>query len=213
MMKDPNVTATIGAAVTGGRHASLFLTVTGQGSVKFVPVFKDEATEDFEFGYQQEADLKTGKPQTFEFPMPDNEKSQILLRVDFAGDTPELLITSASVATDAGDEGGCISIVRQTANQVDLHLAELPGPRVLLFVDSYFPGWTATVNGKEVPILPADNAFKAVVVPAGSSEVHFAFSSKRVTIGMVLACVAIILVVMAILNAAWVNRRRNATNA
>ena len=212
MMKDPGVTATIGKAETGRRHASLFLTVTGQGAAKFVPVFKDEAGDDFEFGMQCKADLKAGQPQTIEFPMPDNEKTQVLLRVDFAESTPELLITAASVATDGGDENGCIKIVRQTANQVDLQLADLPGPRVLLFVDSYYPGWTATVNGKETALLPANNAFKAIVVPAGSSEVRFAFSSARVTIGIALSAIAVMLVASAVIIAAISDRRRERVN-
>jgi len=208
MMKDPNVTATIGETVTGGRHASLFLTATGQGSAKFVPVFKDEVGGTFEFGVQHEADLKKDQPQTFEFPMPDNTKSQVLLRVDFAESASEMLITGASVATDGDDENDRIKIVGQSANQVDVHLADLPAPRVLLFVDSYYPGWKATVNGREAPILPANNAFKAVVVPAGSSDVRFTFSSTRATLGIVLGCMAVLLVVMAVVSSACLNRER-----
>ncbi len=201
MMKDPNTTATLGEAVPGDRHASLFLTVSGQGVLKLVPIFKNHATEETQFGIQREIKLKTDEPQTLEFPMPDSKEAQVLLRVDFTEPAHELLITAAGVATDGDDEDSHIHIVRQTANQTDLHLADLPEARVLLFVDSYYPGWKAAVNGKEVPILPANNAFKAIVVPAGTSEVRFSFSSTRVTMGLVPAGIAVSLSILAVLAA------------
>ena len=34
------------------------------------------------------------------------------------------------------------------------------------------------VDGREVPILAANNAFKAIIVPAGSSEVRFVFNNS-----------------------------------
>jgi uncharacterized membrane protein YfhO len=76
----------------------------------------------------------------------------------------------------------------------------------LLFVDSFYPGWKAAVDGKEVPILRANDAFKAIVVPAGSSEVRFTFSSARITVGLVLAGMAVILVILA--TAAQILERR-----
>jgi hypothetical protein len=209
MMKDPNISATIGETATGGRHASLFLTLSGQGSMKVVPVFKKVATGDMQFGAQHETTLKADEPQTIEFPMPDSDRMQVFLRVDFTESASDVLVTGANVATDADDEDSHIHILRQTANQVELRLTDLPAPRVLLFVDSYYPGWKATVDGREVPILPGNNAFKAVVVPAGSSEVRFAFSSTRVTLGLVLAGIAMLLVVLAVL-AGFLDRRRTA---
>ena len=209
MMKDFDITATIGETATGGRHASLFLTVAGQGPMTFVPVFKSVATGDMEFGYQRKTVLKANEPQTLEFPMPDSEKGQVFLRVDFTDPATEVLVTAANVITDGDDEKDQIQIVRQTANQTDVRLAGLPGPRVLLFVDSYYPGWRATVNGKEVPIFPANNAFKAIVVPAGSSDVRFAFSSTRVTAGFALAGVAVVLVALIVLAAFLQGRRAN----
>ena len=211
IMKDPNATAPIGEAAPGGRHAALFLTVVGQGSMKLLPIFKEVATGDMQFGVRLDITLKANEPKTLEFPMPDSERAQVFLRVDYAESARDMLITAAGVATDAGDEKDHIRIVRQTANQVDLRLTDLSGPRVLLFVDSFYPGWKATVDGREVPILPANNAFKAVVVPAGASEVRFVFSSVRVALGLALAGIALVLVAVTIF-AARLQRRRAAAH-
>ena len=173
-----------------------------------MPLFKNLATGDTQFGAQRETTLKADEPQSLEFPMPDGERQQVLLHVDFTEPARELLITAEGTATDADDEDDHIHIVRQTANQTDLRLTELPGPRVLLFVDSFYPGWSATVDGKEVPILPANDVFKAIVVPAGTSEVHFAFSSTRVTLGLALSGIAVVFAAAVFLSAACLHRRR-----
>jgi hypothetical protein len=41
--------------------------------------------------------------------------------------------------------------------------------------DCWVPGWTATVDGHAVPILPVDYAFMAVAIPGGTREVVFEY--------------------------------------
>jgi uncharacterized membrane protein YfhO len=67
-------------------------------------------------------------------------------------------------------------------------------PGFLLLLDTYFPGWTATVNGEKTPILRADYNFRAVQLPAGKSVVRFVYqpASFRWGIGLFLAGLAIL---------------------
>ena len=46
-------------------------------------------------------------------------------------------------------------------------------PGLLVLPDTYFPGWKATVNGRQAPIYATDGAFRGVPVPEGTSRVEF----------------------------------------
>jgi uncharacterized membrane protein YfhO len=49
-------------------------------------------------------------------------------------------------------------------------------PGYLTLSDTWYPGWTATVDGRAVAIRHANVAFRAVPVPAGHHIVDFAYS-------------------------------------
>ena len=49
--------------------------------------------------------------------------------------------------------------------------------------ESLYPGWSARIEGRSLPIWRANHLFMAVLVPAGTSQVDFVFSSARIRIG------------------------------
>ena len=51
--------------------------------------------------------------------------------------------------------------------------------KLLELTDVYYDAWHADVDGKPAPILRSYGAFRAVVVPAGSHKVTFAYESPR----------------------------------
>ncbi len=59
-------------------------------------------------------------------------------------------------------------------------------PSLIRIGNSYFPGWTAEVNGKIVDVHPVDHALMGVVVPAGEREVRLRYRSVYFAAG---ACV------------------------
>jgi hypothetical protein len=121
--------------------------------------------------------------QALIFPLPDASKAQILLRWPQRANGA-FQLTKAYVVKDLADENAKITIEERGANTTRLTVHDLPAPRLLLFVDSYYPGWRAWVDGKETPILLADDAFKAIVVPEGTHEVKFRFRSNAVYAGV-----------------------------
>ena len=62
---------------------------------------------------------------------------------------------------------------------------------LLVLPDTYFPGWKATVNGRDQTIYPTDGAFRGVTVPEGTSRVEFRYEPRAFPVGIVLAVVGL----------------------
>ena len=66
-------------------------------------------------------------------------------------------------------------VVDFSANRIAIAL-NAPGPGAwLMYADTWHPSWTATVNGRAVPVERADLAYKAVQLDAGPNLVEFRF--------------------------------------
>lgn len=48
-----------------------------------------------------------------------------------------------------------------------------------------YPGWTASVDGAEVPIVRVDDSFPAVIVPAGESRIELEFRPTYLRLSLV----------------------------
>jgi len=58
-----------------------------------------------------------------------------------------------------------------------------PRDGLAVILDPFYPGWTATVDGKPAPILRADFAFQAVPVSAGTHEIRLTYRNRWVELG------------------------------
>jgi len=67
---------------------------------------------------------------------------------------------------------------------------------LLVVTDSYYPGWTATVNGNTTPIHRVNHAFRGVRVPSGPSVVKMTYDpiSFRIGIAITLATFVVLLI-------------------
>ena len=62
-----------------------------------------------------------------------------------------------------------------TPNDVRIRY-EAHAPGILTLMDSYMPGWRATVNGRDAPVLRVNGAFRGVRInQAGTYDVHYRF--------------------------------------
>jgi uncharacterized membrane protein YfhO len=73
-------------------------------------------------------------------------------------------------------------------------------PALLILGDQFYPGWRATVDGEPVPILRANIAFRAVLVPPGIHTVEMRYEPASFRYGLFtsLASIAIVTSVVAV---------------
>ena len=68
-----------------------------------------------------------------------------------------------------------------------------PGGGFLVFVESFYPGWSCDIDGRPAEIMVADHAFQAVPLPQGARTVTFRFTSRPMMGGTWLAAVTFLL--------------------
>jgi hypothetical protein len=76
---------------------------------------------------------------------------------------------------------GKISLTKHSPNELT-YRAEMTTAGLGVFSEIYYPaGWTAKVDGKEVPILRANYLLRGISLPAGTHEIKFSFSPSSYT--------------------------------
>jgi hypothetical protein len=94
-----------------------------------------------------------------------------------------------------------VGFLRDDALEVSLE-ATLATEGYLVLADTFYPGWTAALDGVAVPVRRADVLFRAVKVPEGRHEVAFRYAAAPFHRGLLL-CLAGLLVGCAVLVVPW----------
>jgi hypothetical protein len=87
--------------------------------------------------------------------------------------------------------GGTARITRYEDERVVVR-ARAPRPGLLVLGDTHFPGWEATVDGREAPIERVDYLFRGVRLPAGVHTVEFRYRPLSWRIGWIVSLVALL---------------------
>jgi hypothetical protein len=96
------------------------------------------------------------------------------------------------------------SLSGQVADLPQARLAEFSPSRLLVEVDHtsdgllvlselYYPGWRATVDGRQAPIHRTDAILRAVEVPAGQHQVEMVFDPPTVKLGLAISGITLLL--------------------
>jgi hypothetical protein len=93
-------------------------------------------------------------------------------------------------------------ITAYEAEQIVMQV-EAAAPGYLVLTDAFYPGWTATINGEPAPLQRADVMFRAVPVPAGSSEVVIAYRPAWLPGALIVGGVAWLLVLLLLIFFWW----------
>lgn len=99
-----------------------------------------------------------------------------------------------------------LALKRQSCNQIDLEVAS-PSAAILVLTDTFYPGWIATIDGRQTEILHANFLFRAIVVPAGVHSVCFAYRPLSWRFGLLLALFSALSLLALVVSFCWANRR------
>jgi membrane protein YfhO len=119
------------------------------------------------------------QPESFPAPMP---MLPLLEREEFLNGAVDGIETSGlSLPPSPADAYATIVEYRPETVRVDV---ETPQAAVLILADAYEPGWTARIEGGELlQILRANGLMRAVIVPAGRSQILFHYETPWLRIG------------------------------
>ncbi|HEU5292685.1 MAG TPA: YfhO family protein [Cyclobacteriaceae bacterium] len=101
-------------------------------------------------------------------------------------DTRKVAVVDASkfqAPTANYDSASSITITERKPNYMKYE-ATTKTNNLAVFSEIYYaPGWSATIDGKEVPILRVNYVLRALEIPAGTHTVEFKFAPKSYTVG------------------------------
>ena len=190
---------------TNFQHSVLYLQCAVRGAVAISGHATSEDNQRVAL-YAQTLRPEAGARQEVAIPLPDAAETQIRLIWPVAADRA-LTIESAYVLRDAADEDRHLAITRRRPNGVAVQLTDLPAPRLLLFVDAAYPGWRAEVDGNPVPILLANDGFKAVLVPDGTHTVQFELHAPMMRAGLIVSSGTTIVLLVVIFGTVFWRRK------
>ena len=70
-----------------------------------------------------------------------------------------------------------------------------------VFSEIYYPGWTATIDGKETEIIRANYILRAIEIPAGKHEIVMTFKPTSIKVTDTISVIALIIIGLLLLGA------------
>jgi hypothetical protein len=126
----------------------------------------------------------------------EDEAASLAHVIDHAGEAPERAVIEEELPALAEPAHGATeraTIVVDEPEQVEVE-ALVAAAALLVVTDTFYPGWSATVDGVEAPIVRADHAFRGVMLGPGTHRVRFAYAPWSVRTGAALTAAAALVV-------------------
>jgi uncharacterized membrane protein YfhO len=83
-----------------------------------------------------------------------------------------------------------------------------PAGAALVVSENYYPGWRASVDGRDAAVGRVDYSLVGVGLPAGAREVTLTFTSPRVATGRAISLAVLGMSLLAVAAGVAVERRR-----
>jgi hypothetical protein len=105
-------------------------------------------------------------------------------------------VSSEKLEVETCREGSAITFDTYETNAIKMH-AIVACKGLLVLSDTWYPGWTATVDGTPAPIHEVNSALRGVAVPAGNHTIEMRYGPRSAIVGGtmtilgLLACAAV----------------------
>ncbi len=104
----------------------------------------------------------------------------------------EAFVAGAAPAVDSCSAPDQVDLLERQSGRVTLQ-ANLACRGMVVLGETYFPGWTARVDGQRVKIFEVYGALRGVVAPAGRHRIVFTYFPRSVIIGIALSTTGFLL--------------------
>ena len=104
-------------------------------------------------------------------------------------------------------DSGTVVLKQRTANELTYEISSPKGGLAVLS-EVYYPGWTATIDGKPAEVGRVNYILRALKIPAGKHDVVMTFRPTTVTTTEAIAFVAIALIILGFLAALFLTLRK-----
>jgi hypothetical protein len=180
-----------GAALSlvGHSGSAYVYRVEGSARVRFVRAARHVTTDQeagkrlLDFGFDPDREILLSEA-------PDS----IHPTVDEIGDVPSNAAVGRAVVT------------REDSRRLAID-AEAPADGFLLLADTFYPGWTAQVDGTPTPIYRANHSVRGIQLPKGRHEVRFTYEAPGFAHGLQITLAALSILLLWMGGAAYMDRR------
>lgn len=128
---------------------------------------------------------------------PNEQSKQIVNRIAKIQARKEVLLEHDILPAGKRQSFKSAQIISSSPNQLEIS-AELDAPGYLIISDIFYPGWSARIDDKEIPIMPADFSLRAIPLATGKHDVQLSFTPPGFKIGRIISIttLAIILILL-----------------
>ncbi|MDP1722709.1 MAG: hypothetical protein Q8L37_05865 [Candidatus Gottesmanbacteria bacterium] len=108
-----------------------------------------------------------------------------------------VLIHDQSLVLNSGndEEGGTVNITQDTPTRV-MMTANVSAPQaILVFGDTSYPGWRASINGMQTPIYPVNIKERGILLTKGNHEIIWTYEPLAFIFGARISLVTLILTI------------------
>ncbi len=121
-------------------------------------------------------------------------------------DAPESVHPTVDEIADGPAAPGRAVVTREDTRELVID-AEAPENGFLLVADTFYPGWTAQVDGAPTPIYRANHSVRGIPLPKGRHEVRFTYEAPGFARGLEISLLAVSILLVWLAGAGYLNRR------